>query len=103
MIAKTVQYVKENILPLCILVTMIVGALTYVAKASDLNLVAMRLDQKIVSDQIFTKRQELKQLFRDYGVYRTLDCSKLPVEAYETCLNIKQTISDLEKKLKQGG
>jgi len=49
----------------------IVGGLAYFAKAEDLRLVQLRLDQKIVSDQLYTTQQqvwELEERNRDYGI-----------------------------------
>lgn len=103
MIAKTAQYIRSNILPICALATIIIGGYTYFAKADDLKLVAMRLDQKITADKIFYKRQELNQLFRDYGKPKTRDCNQLPAEAYQTCINLKQAIENLQKQQKGGG
>ena len=58
----------EIVIAFCVIVGMIVGALNYLAKASDLQLVEMRLDQKIVSDQILQLQQRIWQLEdRNYG------------------------------------
>jgi len=58
----------EIIVAICVLVGMIVGGLNYLAKASDLQLVEMRLDQKIITDQIFQFQQRIWQLEdRNYG------------------------------------
>lgn len=58
----------EIVVTVCIMVGMVVGALNYLAKASDLQLVEMRLDQKIVSDQIMQLQQRIWQLQdRNYG------------------------------------
>lgn len=60
--------VIEIVIALCVMVSMIVGALNYLAKASDLQLVEMRLDQKIVSDQIHQIQERIWQLQdRNYG------------------------------------
>ena len=55
-----------------VMIGMIVGALNYLAKASELQLVEMRLDQKIVSDQIFQLQERIWQLEdRNYGLCST--------------------------------
>jgi hypothetical protein len=44
--------ILEPIIAFGVVVSMIIGGITYLAKASDLKMVEMRLDQKIVSDQV---------------------------------------------------
>ena len=63
---------KKDIIGLVIavfvMIGMIVGALNYLAKASDLQMVEMRLDQKIVGDQVFQLQERIWQLEdRNYG------------------------------------
>lgn len=58
----------EIVIAVCVLVGMIVGGLNYLAKAADLQLVEMRLDQKIVSDQIMQLQQQTRWLEnQNYG------------------------------------
>ena len=58
----------ELIVAVLVIIGMVVGALNYLAKASELQLVEMRLDQKIVSDQIMQLQQRIWQLQdRNYG------------------------------------
>ena len=58
----------EMVIAVFVIVGMVVGALNYLAKASDLQLVEMRLDQKIMSDQIMQLQQRIWQLQdRNYG------------------------------------
>ena len=58
----------EIVIAVCILVGMIVGGLNYLAKAEDLQLVEMRLDQKIVSDQIMQLQEQARWLEnKNYG------------------------------------
>lgn len=60
--------ILEVIVAAFVLVGMVVGAVNYLAKASDLQLVEMRLDQKIVTDQIYQLQQRIWQLQdRNYG------------------------------------
>jgi len=57
----------------------VLGAVNYFAKASDVELVQLRLEQKIVSDQQFSVQQQIWNLEdrnRQYGT----DCSKWPDE-----------------------
>lgn len=62
------KQIIEMVVAVCVMVGMIVGALNYLAKAADLQLVEMRLDQKIVSDQVFQLQQRIYQLEdRNYG------------------------------------
>ncbi len=52
----------EGIIALGVLVSMVVGGLAYFAKADDLRLVEMRLEQKVVSDAIMQVSQRIWQL-----------------------------------------
>ena len=61
--SKTVQ----TILAICIIVGMAIGAVSYFATASEVKLVEMRLDQKILADQINQIRQMMWQLEDRYG------------------------------------
>lgn len=57
--------IKKNLEVICFLIVIVgavVGALAYFATAKDLNLVAARLDQKILSDQIDQTQRRIWQL-----------------------------------------
>jgi hypothetical protein len=52
----------QTIISICILFGIVFGAITYFATASDLDQVAMRLEQKITGDKIFVLQQRIWQL-----------------------------------------
>lgn len=52
----------QTIVSICVLTGMVVGGVNYFAKADELQLVSMRLDQKIISDQIDQIQRRLWQL-----------------------------------------
>jgi len=58
----------EMVIAVFVIIGMVVGALNYLAKAEDLQLVEMRLDQKIISDQIMQLQQQTRWLEnQNYG------------------------------------
>lgn len=67
----------DVIIKVALVAGIIFGGLAYFAKAEDLRFVQLRLDQKIVSDQLYdTQKQawDLEERNRDYGP----ECSKWP-------------------------
>lgn len=70
------------------------GALTYFAKATDLDQVAMRLDKKIKSDEIWFIK---KQLFQLYNRYDTKDCMKMDCPDCDICRELKHKLEELSR------
>ena len=54
-----IKEICQGLIAICILGGLILGAVTYFARASDLQLVEMRLDQKIIGDQIMQTKQRI--------------------------------------------
>jgi hypothetical protein len=79
-------------------VALVVGALSYFATASDVHLLQIRLDQKIISDQLFdTQRQiwMIEDRNRDHGI----DPSQWPDNRdIERHRELKLQLYDLERK-----
>lgn len=63
----------QTVIGICALIGIVLGALSYFAKADDLQLVEMRLENKIVGDQIYQLKQRAWQLEDRNG---STDCSK---------------------------
>ena len=60
----------DLIIKIAVVIGIISGGMAYFAKAEDLQMVKLRLDQKIVSDQLYdTQRQawDLEERNRGYG------------------------------------
>ena len=62
----------ETIVSILIIIGMVVGGISYFAKAKDLQLVDMRLEQKIVNDAVYDLTREITYLEGKYG---SSDCS----------------------------
>ena len=79
-------------------VGIVCGAMSYFAKASELELVQLRLEQKIVSDQVFDIQKQtwaLEERNRQYGG----DCSRWPDERdREQYRKLKAQLLELEKR-----
>jgi len=60
-------------------VGIVLGALSYFATAEDLQLVQVRLEQKIVADQQFSVQQQIWAL-EERNLKHGADCSKWPDE-----------------------
>jgi hypothetical protein len=52
----------QTIVSICVLIGIALGAIAYFASAKDVELIAMRLDQKITNDQIIAVSQRMWQL-----------------------------------------
>ena len=46
----------------CVLIGLVLSGITYFAKASDVDQLAFRLEQKIINDRVFAIKQRLWQL-----------------------------------------
>ena len=89
---KTIQ----TIVSVCVLVSMAIGAVTYFATAEDVDQIAMRLDNKITSDQIIAISQQMWQLEDRYPGQP--DCSLWQGQSAE---RDRQEYRSLELKLEQ--
>ncbi len=84
-----------------IIVVMIVGAVAYFAKAEDLNLLAQRLDQKIVRDQYRDQRRmmyEMEERNRDYGPDFMKWPDKRDRDLYK---ELKEDVEEMREKMKE--
>ena len=57
----------ETIVAILVIIGMVIGGLSYFAKSEDLELVDMRLDQKIVNDAVYDLSREAWMLEDKYG------------------------------------
>lgn len=67
--------IKENIqiiIAIGVFIGMIMSSISYFAKASDLQLVSLRLEQKIVSDQVMDINRQMWQL-EDRNIGKAFD------------------------------
>ena len=97
----TLHKVISTLLILFGLIGGTLGATSYFAKASDLNLVASRLEQKITSDnmmQIQERIWKLEDRYRDKETMRVCE-NKMPTETFEQYRRMKKQLEALEKKL----
>lgn len=88
--------VIQAILSVAALVGIVISANAYLAKASDLELVSMRLEQKIVSDAAMqTEARKWQLLDRN----NARDCADIKLEKdREECRNLEYKIRELDKK-----
>ena len=78
-------------------IAMVAGGLTYLAKAADLELVQLRLDQKIVSDQIYDTDKQIWALEERNRAYP--DCRQWPDERdREQYRKLRAQREELDKK-----
>lgn len=76
----------------------VAGGLAYFAKASDLELVQMRLDQKIVADQTYDTQRAIWAI-EERNVKHTSDCSQWPdARDREQYKKLKAQLEELQKK-----
>jgi hypothetical protein len=76
--------ILKGVIAFGVVCSMVVGALTYLAKADDLmevrkdvQLVEMRLDQKIVGDQLYETQKAIREV-EERNIKYTPDCSLWP-------------------------
>lgn len=86
----------EYTVALVALIGAIIGANSYLAKASDVELVSMRLEQKIVSDatmQVETRKWQLLDR------YSARDCNEIKNEKdREECRTLEQKVKEFDKR-----
>ena len=75
----------------------IFGSITYFAKAEDVRLVEMRLDQKIIQDRIDWLQQRQFTLQDRHGT----DINSMPQSVKEEYRQVKCEIENLKEKLKR--
>ena len=91
MIAK----LKDNlqlILAIGAVIGMVLGGITYFAKAGDLQLVEQRLDQKIKADKAYYLKRQLWALF---DKHKTDDCNRMPQPDCNICRDLKHELTRL--------
>ena len=89
------QTLKDNlqlILAIGAVIGMVLGGITYFAKASDLKQVAMRLEQKITQDKVYYLKRQLWAL---YDKHKTTDCNQMPAPDCGICRDIKHQLFQL--------
>ena len=90
---EIVEYATATV----VLVAAIISANAYLAKASDLKLVEMRLDQKIVSDAIIQVEARKYQILDRNANAR--NCSDIKDEREKTdCRSQERMLQDLNRK-----
>lgn len=78
-----------------VLISAIVGANEYLAKASELELVSMRLDQKILSDRLYNLQSRVWAIEDRYGS----DITKMPENIREEYRCLLREIEELKRRL----
>lgn len=92
------QKLKDNlqlIIALAAVFSLAFGATAYFAKASDVDQIAVRLEQKIKADKIYYLKQQLWNL---YKTHRTKDCMQMPSPDDGICNDIKHQLQTLGVK-----
>lgn len=87
----------ETIVAILVIIAMTVGGIAFFAKASDLQLVEQRLDQKIKSDKIYQLKQQLWLLWKQH---KTKNCLKMPEPDDAICQGIVNELEQLSKNVK---
>jgi len=95
---KTLKNVLIILPVLLTLVGAIVGAHSYLAKASDLELVALRLDVKIQNDRYNAVRERMWNLEGRYGDECKAAPEEVKVEYRKLLLELEQIRRDLNQK-----
>jgi len=89
----------QGIIAVGVLIGMIMGGISYFATASDLRLVELRLEQKIVNDQIMQLKQRMWQL-EDRN--KSKDCIKWEDDKDKQEYRIlENTLEELKKEKKK--
>lgn len=90
--------ILEPIIAVGVVVGLVLGALNYFATAHDLEMVQLRLEQKVVSDQLFDTQKQawaLEERNRAHGS----DCSRWPDDRdREQYRKLKSQLDELQKK-----
>lgn len=94
-----IKDIIQGIIAVGVLIGMIFGGISYFAKAEDLKLVELRLEQKIVNDQMIQIKQKLWQLEdRNKG----MDCTKWKDEKdRKEYRELNETLENLRKQQKK--
>jgi hypothetical protein len=90
--------ILEPIIALAAVIGIVVGGMAYFARASELKMVEMRLDQKIVGDQLYETQKAVRDL-EERNLKNTSDCSKWPdARDRESYKKLKVQEEELQKK-----
>ena len=87
----------ETIVAVLVIVAMVFGGITFFARASDLQLVEQRLDQKIKADKVYYLKQQLWMLYKKQ---KTKECLKMPEPDCDICSSMKTELEQLSKNVK---
>lgn len=86
------------IIALAAVIGIVMGGLNYFATAKDLELVQLRLDQKIVNDQLFDAQRQVWVLEERNAAYGS-DCSRWPDKRdREQYRQLKVRLDELQKR-----
>ena len=83
----------QTAIAICTLIAITLGGMAYFAKADDLKLVELRLDQKIVNDQIMQLQNRLWQLEDRHDGAK---CDQWPQSVKEEHRKLRAEIDDLK-------
>jgi len=92
---KTLKDNLQLIIALAAVIGIVLGGISYFAKASDLEQVAMRLEQKITADKIYYLKRQLWAL---YDKHKTSDCNMMPAPDCGICRDLKHELFQLTGK-----
>ena len=77
---KKLQILIGTVIGICTLIGIVLATDGYVAKAKDLEMTNMRLDQKIIQDYTRDIQERIWRLEDKFGT----DCSKMPADLRKT-------------------
>lgn len=83
----------QTAIAVCTLIAIVLGGMAYFAKADDLRMVELRLDQKITNDQIMQLQNRLWQLEDRHDAKK---CDEWPQSVKEEHRKLKAEIDDLK-------
>jgi hypothetical protein len=87
----------QTAIGICAIIGIALGALSYFAKAEDLHLVEMRLESKIIADQIYQLQSRLWQIEDRNQAYGP-DCSRWPQLDRQEYRDLRTKLDDLKAK-----
>lgn len=85
----------QTVIAICTLIAIVFSGMAYFAKADDLRMVELRLDQKITNDQIMQLQNRLWQLEDRHD---TKKCEEWPQSIKEEHRKLKVEIDNLKQR-----
>lgn len=89
----------QTIIALAAVVGIVLGALAYFATAEDLRMVELRLDQKIVTDQMIDAKRQMWQL-EDRNKDKGRDCLQWPDRDRDEYRKLQEQVEQLRDRSK---